>query len=70
MQVLFGVGKLSQVSGGVPLNIVLVIEGNGVKVSAWLFLSCDADTHGQGCCKNMGFLVALVLAFSSAENVS
>lgn len=39
--------KLSQVSGGVPLNIVFVIEGNGVKVPAWLFPSCDADTHGQ-----------------------
>lgn len=47
MQVLLSVGKLSQVSGGVPLNIVLVIEGNGVKVSAWLFLSYDAGTRGQ-----------------------
>lgn len=37
IQVLLGVGMLLQVSGGVPLNIVLVAEGNGVKVPAGSF---------------------------------
>lgn len=53
------------------MNIMIVTEGNGLKVPAWLFLSSDADTHGQReAIKNLGFLLALVLALSSAENVS
>lgn len=39
---LLGVGKHSEVSGDVPLNIVLMIRGDWFKVPARIFLSCNS----------------------------
>lgn len=67
-----GVGKHVEVNGGVLEHRACDTEGTGLKDPLGSFchvIPCRFTGAGR-CCKTVGFLLALLLAFSSEECVS
>lgn len=71
-KIFLGVGKHVEVNGGVLEHRACDNERTGFKdpLGSFCYVIPCRYTWAERCCKTMGFLLALVLAFSSEECVS